>query len=260
VKNGIIKVLPIVVGVALGWLLMASLGWMRGLGPLRFAAAGALVLVLLVAFVILVVSANVPADITVVPEPEADISELAPLVRDYESVGFAPVGPPFRAGAAPPALLVALVDRERRAYATVFRTTTVPPKTSFDVVSIFAGGRGGLTTSPSPTGTTLPAAPGQLRQVFPGATPAALAKHHGAALDYLSGRAIPLKPASAEAFISEFKAAIGAQHAHFFANPAFHAIVAIWRSATHLTPHLGPIQEQRLARRQIEHLLTGRRG
>lgn len=258
-KTTIVKVLPIVVGVALGWLLMAAPEWLRDLGPWRFPLVGAGVLVLLVGFVAMTIASNLPADIALEPLPGADVGPLDALLHGYESVGFERAGTPLRAGVSPPALLVPLVHRDGRSYATVFRTDTVPAKTSFDVVSILEGGRGGLTTSPTAAGTTLPAAPGELRQVFRDAPPATLAERHAEAVSYLERRGLPLKRVSAQAFAADFKAAIAAQRANFLAHPLRASAVAIWRSATHLTPHLGGIASQPFAQRQIERLLTGRR-
>ncbi len=252
------KFLPILVGGALGWLLMAAPDWLRALGSSRFLVVGLGVFVLLVVFVAMTIASNLPADIALEPIPDTDLGALAPLVQGYEGAGFVPAGVPLRAGVAPPALLVPLVHTDGRSYATVFRTGTVPSKTSFDVVSILWGGRGGLTTSPTPAGTTLPAAPGQFRQVFPDAPPATLFEHHVAGLSFLEARGLPIRKVSAQTFAADFKAAVAAQRVHFLSRPLRHSIVAIWRSATRLSPHMGPIARQPLARRQLERLLTGR--
>jgi hypothetical protein len=98
-----------------------------------------------------------------------------------------------------------------------------------------------------------------LRQVFRDAPPSTLFEHHRAAVAYLEGRGLPFKAVSAVSFTADFKAAVAKQRAHFLARPIRCAIVAIWRSATKLTPHTGPIEKQALARRQIGELLAGRR-
>ena len=257
-KDKALKVLPIAVGVALGFLLVSAPEWFRGLGPLRFLVAAGLVFAFLISFVAVTISANLPGDIRLTPASEDDLGELRPIVESYRAIGFSPAGPPLLAGVSPPALMVPLVHQAGKMYATVFRTGTVPAKTSFDVVSLLAGARGGLTTSPTPAGATLPAAAGNFRQVFNGATPPVLVKHHLAGIAYLERRGIHLKPVSAASFTSDFKAAIADQRAHFLARPIRSAIVAIWRSATRLTPHTGPIEKQPLAQRQIAGLITGR--
>jgi hypothetical protein len=259
-KDNALKVLPILVGVALGFLLVSAPEWFRGLGPARFLVAATLVFIFLVSFVALTISANLPADIRLTPTPETDLGQLRPIVESYQALGFSPAGPALFAGVSPPALMVPLVHPSGKMYATVFRTGTVPAKTSFDVVSLLDGGRGGLTTSPTPAGATLPAASGNFRQVFNGVAPSALVEHHRAALAYLEGRGLPFKPVSAPSFTADFKAAVAAQRAYFLAHPIRCAVIAIWRSATKLTPHTGPIEKQPLAQRQIAALATGRRG
>jgi hypothetical protein len=38
------------------------------------------------------------------------------------------------------------------------------------------------------------------------------------------------------------------------------AVIAIWRSATRRTPHVGPLAAQKIAERQLRELATGTRG
>ncbi len=87
-----------------------------------------------------------------------------------------------------------------------------------------------------------------------------LVEHHRAALAYLEGRGLPFKPVSAASFTADFKGAVAAQRAHFLARPIRWAVVAIWRSATKLTPHVAPLDKQPTGQRQIAALVTGRRG
>jgi hypothetical protein len=109
-KDNALKVLPIVVGVALGFLLVSAPQWFRGLGPARFLVAAGLVLVSLVSFVAVTITANLPADIRLTPAPETDLGQLNPIVESYRVLGFSPAGPPLLAGVSPPALMVPLVQ------------------------------------------------------------------------------------------------------------------------------------------------------
>jgi len=250
--------LPIVVGIALGLLLVRAPAALRSLGPASIVVAAGLVFLLLVVFTAWMIGRNLPAQIGLRPRLEGSVPpEVRALVDAYRALGFVPAGPPREAGVMPPALLVPLVHDAERCYGTVFRTTTVPAKTSFDVVSILEGDRGGLTTGPDPAGATLPAAPGELRQVFPGARVEELFARHREALAFLRSRGLAARAVSAATFEADFRGAFARQRRAFRAAPLRWAVIAIWRSATRRTPHVGPLAAQKLAARQLQELTTG---
>ena len=250
--------LPIVVGIALGLLLVRAPAALPSLGPAALVIAAALVVLLLVAFTAWMIGRNLPAEIAIRPLPEGAVPpDVRALVDAYRALGFAPAGPPREVGVSPPALLVPLVHDAEHCYGTVFRTSTVPAKTSFDVVSILGGDRGGLTTGPDPAGATLPAAPGELRQVFPGARAADLFARHREALAFLRSRGLAARAVSAATFEADFRAAFARQRIAFRAAPLNWALVAIWRSATRSSPHTGPLAGQKIAERQLRELATG---
>jgi hypothetical protein len=223
--------------------------------------AAAIVFVLLLGFTAWMIGRNLPAEIGLRPLPDGAVPpEVRALVDAYRALGFVPAGPPREAGVMPPALLVPLVHDAERCYGTVFRTGTVPAKTSFDVVSILDGERGGLTTGPDPAGATLPAAPGELRQVFPGARIADLFARHREALAFMRSRGLAVRAVSAATFEADFRAAFARQRRAFRAAPLRWALVAIWRSVTRRTPHAGPLAGQKIADRQLRELTTGARG
>lgn len=256
----LLKRLPLLVGLALGWLLFHPPAILAGLGPWRFAVMAALVLLLLLASVAGLLLKNLPEDFPLQPHGEAAPAELKTLVDAFDALGFREAGPCLRAGVLPPALLIPLVNESAGAYATVFRTGTEPPKVSFDIVSILHGDRGGLTSGADPGGTNLPADPGFLRQAFPGASVAEVFARHRETLEWLRGRGLPARAAKAETFVADFKAAMARQRRAFLSSPLRMSFVALLRSATGRTPHIGPVQEQKVAEDQIRDLLTGQRG
>jgi hypothetical protein len=252
--------IPILVGIALGILVTRAPAAMKSAGPLAMVLAVVLVFALLIGFIAWMIGRNLPAHIALTSLPEGSTPpEVRALVDAYRALGFTPAGPPREAGVMPPALLVPLVHEGERCYGTVFRTGTVPAKTSYDVVSILDGDRGGLTTGPDPAGTTLPAAPGNLRQVFPRATVAALFGRHREALAFLRSRGLGVRAVSAASFEADFRASFARQRRAFRAAPLRWALIALWRSATKRTPHLGPLATQKIAERQLRELATGTR-
>lgn len=217
---------------------------------------GVLVLGLLVAFVALQIGRSLPEDVALTPLSEPS-SHLEPGVRAFEELGFVRAGPAVEVGISPPAVLQPLVHRHEPAYATVFRTGTLPAVTSVDVVSILQGERGGLTTNADVRGASLPGELGSLRQVFPGADPAVLFKRHCEALAWLRARGLPARPVSGDQFAVDFKRAMSRQRRAFLLAPMRTTVVAIWRALTGRVPHVGALPEQAIAKRQVRHLSLG---
>ena len=255
------RFLPIVVGLLLGYLLVSPPGWLAALGPWRWPAVVAIVLLGLLAFTAYQLSANLPADPPLEPAAEVELSgELRNLCARFEALGFKRVGPPLTVGISPPALLVAFVHEAERCYGTAFRTTTLPPKTAFDCVSILDGDRGGLTTGTEPAGAAIPAARGSLRQVFPRASVEEVFERHRQGLQHLRSRGLPAKVVSASTFRHDFAASFRRQREAFTAAPLRGTAITLWRAATGRTPHIGPIASQAAAHATIRELLTGDRG
>jgi hypothetical protein len=259
-KGTLAKFAPFVVGIALGWMLLAAPEWFSALGPLRYAVGVLLVAALLIGVVIVQILAALPAAVELTPLPGAERADLRALADGYLALGFFQAGPPLSVGVAPPAVLLPFVHEQAYTYGTVFRTGTVPAKTSYDFVSILEGARGGgLTTGPEWRGATLPAGPGDLRQVFQGAGLETLFQRHKEGLDFLRTRGLRPKRVSAATFADDFRAAIAYQRRSFLSNPVVNATIAIWRSAVGRSPHMGPIGSQRGTATQIRRLLTGQR-
>jgi len=245
------------IGVLLGFLALHPPGWLRALGPFRYAAMAAVVLLLLVGFVALLIASNLPADVKMVPSQASLPPGMVSLEGEFRALGFVPVGPPLEVGTAPPALVQAFVHDEARAYGTVFRTGTLPARVAFDCFSLLAGGRGGLSSGAERGGAVLPAGPGSLSQIIPGASVARLFAVHRRALEFLCVRGLVARPVSAATFETDFRNGLARQRRSFLRAPLRSAVIAIWRTATRTTPHLGPIEGQRVAQRQLRFLLTG---
>jgi hypothetical protein len=255
------RVLPILVGLALGYLLVSPPRWLDGLGAWRWLAVAFLVLLGLLAFTAYQLSANLPADPPLEPAPETEVTgEIQRLSSRFEALGFQRVGTPMTVGMSPPALLVAFVHEAERSYATAFRTGTVPQKIAFDCVSILDGDRGGITTGAEPAGAAIPAARGSLRQVFPRASVEQVFERHRQALHHLRSRGLPAKAVNASTFRRDFALSFRRQREAFLAAPLRGAAVTLWRATTGRTPHLGPIASQAAAQATIRELRTGARG
>ncbi|HSD28481.1 MAG TPA: hypothetical protein VLL75_14360 [Vicinamibacteria bacterium] len=69
------RFLPIVVGLLLGCLLVSPPAWVASLGPWRWPAVAALVLLVLLAFTAYQLSANLPAEPPLEPAAEAELGD-----------------------------------------------------------------------------------------------------------------------------------------------------------------------------------------
>ena len=162
----------------------------------------------------------------------------------------------MRIHVAPPALVVGFVHPTEPVYGTVFRTDTVPPKTSHDFVSILYGDRGGLTTNTEPAGAALPEGTGGFRQVIPGESLDRLFRAHLDGLAYLKERGIQARPVSADTLQQDLRKAFRRQREVFLGSPVRSTFVTFWRSATKKVPFLGRLREQRIVDAQIARFLT----
>jgi hypothetical protein len=252
------KFFPIAIGLFLGVLALHPPNWLAALGPFRYAAMALLVLGLLIGFVALLIASNLPANITMRPSSGAVPPQMEALAAEYAASGFAPAAPLQEVGVSPPALLLPFVNDRERTYGTVFRTGTVPAKVAFDFFSYFEGVPGGLTSAAERGAGVLPAGSGALCQLLPGATVAQLFAHHKSAIELLRQRGLPMRAVSAGAFEADFRAAIARQRRTFLTAPLRNAAIAIWRAATRTTPHLGALEGQRVAQRQVAALLARR--
>lgn len=261
-KHRIVSLLPYAVGLLLGWLLLYPPEALAPLGSWRYLVAALLVLLLLIAFTAAQLAANLPDPITLTPLGEGDEvpPDLLELGARLEALGFVPAGPPYDVGVRPPAVLLPFVHEAERAYSTVFRTRTLPAKTVFDFVSIFDSERGGLTSMAEPAGAALPAAPGGLRQVFPGAGLEEVWRGHREGLGWLRGRGLPARATDAASFVGDFRASFARQRRAFLAAPLRTAVITVWRAATGRTPEMGPLAKQRGAEAELQALLIGHRG
>ncbi len=160
------KYLPIIIGVAIGWMIFNPPDFLRELGAISYLImilAGISALILFCGFVI---HANLPKDVVIRRSTTNVIpGEMTKLSEDFKALGFTQVSDvPLIVNIAPPAVVIPFVNEQEQIYGSVFKTETIPPKITFDLVSIFGGNRGGLTSGPLAEGAAMPSL-GSLKQV-----------------------------------------------------------------------------------------------
>ncbi len=250
-KNTVFKLLPYGVGALLGWLLFSPPDFLHDLGLLAYLVMALFVAALFLTFLGFMMLASFPAHLEVEPAVPASIPpDMQSLIEQWKAVGFVPAGPLLSVGLSPKALLLPLVHAAEPIYASVFRTGVVPAKLSYDCVSVFDG-EGGLTTGPETAGAVIPSSPRSFRQVFPGSPPAALLEKHRRTLAFLAQQGIRARPATAAGFVEDLRAAMVRGRRTLLRRPVFTVAVTAWRILTHTTPHVGLVEEQAVARKQL---------
>lgn len=192
------------------------------------------------------VFAALPRDITLEPmDADGANAQMMGRMDEAEAEGFELAGPVLKVGMPFPTALVPMVHRDGQAYATFFSIRAQNQiTTSFDIVTLFEGD-GGLTTNSEPAGTCNPAAVGSFRQVFPGANIAQLMAQHRAAIAFLQREGAVVSSHTADQFDAAIRHAINKSRDTFLRNPLGYTAIAVWRTVTKTTPHIGPIAEQR---------------
>lgn len=258
-RNLVYRYAPIVFGLILGKILIHPPPWLEQLGAARWLVNGGLVGLLVLFSVPLLVLANLPQEVAMKASSESDLSDdQRRLAAAYEGLGFRRVGPPLRVAVAPEAIVQGFVHEREPVYGSVFRTTTVPPKTCCDLVSILDGERGGLTTNAEPMGATLAAGAGGFRQVLPGSPVEHLFRAHLDGIAFLKSRGLGVRPATADRYEIDLRSGLRKQREVFLSSPVQGSLLTFWRSATRNVPFLGPLAEQEVAQRQIRALVSGR--
>ncbi len=259
-KDTIAKYLPFVVGGIIGWLLFNPPGWLALQGPLRTVVMIALAIVLLVAFIVYAISNSVPGNVVLAPHAGPIDASIHAYAESIRALGFEAAGPPCRVEIKPAVILLPFVHKSEPVYATVFRTGTVPAVTAFDFVTILDGFRGGLTTNADSRAGTLPAGPGEFRQIVAGAGIEAAYQLHLQGVAWLRSQGLPAKRVSGREFNMDFKSALARQRRGFSAAPIRYALTALWRSISRRHPHNGALAGQPASAGQARELRTGRRG
>jgi len=254
-KDLVAKVMPIVMGALIGWMLYHPPAFLAPLGVLRYVVMALAGAVLLIGTVVMSVAAALPREATLTPTMAAIDPSMRALVGGYVALGFQPAGPAYTVGVAPAATMVGLVHPTEPVFGTVFRTGTIPPVVASDFVSLLEGERGGLTTSANPRGGTLPGDDGSFRQCLVGARLQELFAAHREAVAWLRTRGVRCHTISAASFPADFTRALGRQRAVFMSNPIGNAVRAIWRTASKRTVGRGMLSEQPGIEAQVRRLL-----
>lgn len=248
------RVLPFMIGLMLGWLLVAPPAWFAGMGPVRHLLTAILFLFFLLAFGVSLALGGLPrrlrlrrADDQTLPETERG------LVERLEHLGFVGEDALYRLGSVPSMLLLPLIHRQEQAYAFVWGRRRARIQVTF--VTRFDRVAGELATTSARSTAVLPAAPGQLLQVLPGEAPEVLWKAHRQALRALERGGVAFRVLTGSALTADLKERNAERRSAFLAAPLRHTLAMYWRVLTRRSPHLGTLDEQGMGRRleRLQH-------
>lgn len=259
-RNFLAKVLPIALGIALGWLIINPPDWPAPSGAAGFLLAIGIVIAILVASIVFTIGLSLPKEVKIGPHAGVVDAAMTDLARQIRDLGFMEAGGPYLVEVRPAAVLLAFVHSGEPVYATVFRTGTLPAVTSYDFVSVFGGGGGGLTTSTNWRGGTMPSAPGDFRQILPGAGPKEAFESHREGLSWLRNRGLRAREISATTFIADFKQALGRQREAFRSAPLKNSLIALARTVFKRIPQRGLLASQKDAGPRTRKMLSAGKG
>ena len=252
------KYFPIIAGLIIGWSVFNPPFFLRELGAVGYVSMIFIALAGLFVVCAIVIHANLPKDVVIRRTPAAVPGEVTRLAEDFKAIGFTQTSDvPLSVNVAPPALVLPFINEQERMYGAVYKTDTIPPKIMFDVVSIFEGNRGGLTSGTLPEGAAMPAL-GSMKQVFPRSNVRSVYEKHRDALQYLKTKGIQCRSISPQTFERDLRDSILRLRKSFLASPVLFTVTVLWRAATKQTPHTGSIHQQQVAQQHIQDILTGK--
>lgn len=171
--------------------------------------------------------------------------EVRRLVDAFAADGFERAAPPMRVDLQNSAIVVPLHHPQEGFLATVYAIEAQTTKVAYDVVSILDATDCALTTAMDAGAGVLPAPPGALRQIFPGATVDELLSRHREGVRWLASQRIPTIAVSPTALLPLLRRSFATQRQAFLAARVSNTFVAIARTITKRNPSLGPLGSQR---------------
>lgn len=258
-QDSVWKYLPIIIGVAIGWMIFNPPAFLRELGALSYLIMILLGFAALLIFCGFLIHANLPKDVVIRRSTSLAIpGEMTKLSDEFKALGFTQASDvPLIVNIAPPATVIPFVNEREQLYGSVYKTETIPPKITFDFVSLFDGNRGGLTSGALAEGAAMPSL-GSLKQVFLRENVRNIYDKHRQAILYLKGRGIQCKSISPQTYERDLRESILRLRKSFVASPVLFTLIVLWRAATKQTPHMGPIQTQQVAQQQIKEIISGK--
>ncbi|MEM1202300.1 MAG: hypothetical protein AAGN66_03630 [Acidobacteriota bacterium] len=186
-------------------------------------------------------------------------AEMAGILGQFEALGMLPLGPPISIRITPSVTLVPLHHDASLSYGSVYRVDHGPTRSlGWDFISIFEDPDGVLVTVPRAFHGILPHRPGELIQVFLGATPEEAFRRHLETLLALKKEGLRVKPATAEDHSQYVVDSILHKRRSFLRHPLLGTWTFLWRAVTRSTPHMGPVLDQKVGAREVKDTLARR--
>jgi hypothetical protein len=246
-RNTFFRVLPYLMGAAIGVFLANPPAFFSALGPWRPLALIAAMAIGLLASTGISMWVSLPARIRVEPLTEdagAISPEVVRLMNEYRVLGFEPSEGPGTVHIRPLAYTWPFLHRESGCRGSVFATSTIPRKVGYEIASYIEGGEGVLSTSANPAATVLPSSPGDFKEVIRDGTPRQLLAAHLRARAFLESRGYRFKPPGTSRMQERLQRSIAKQRRAIAANPFKAVAVAWWRAVMKTSPYLGPLESQ----------------
>lgn len=252
------RLFPYVSGTLMALFLAFPRVYIEQLGPIKHLVTAFLFLVFVLSLTALMLIKAFPKN-PVIREVEAPplTEDIVYIIHAYREAGFELVDPALEVELGTTATIWILPSPEISAWASVFRTGSIPTKVGYDVFSVFQGECGGL-TSVAIAEAWCPLGPGDLKQAFPGATPVQLIEHHMGAIERLRNCGIQFEIPQPNRAKESLIASMKHQRKIVFDNPVKTLFLVLWRTLTKQTPFLGKVDKQPNYETTIAYLKASR--
>jgi hypothetical protein len=244
VKSGQHRFLPVLfAGLAVGLLVfppsfLREMGWLRHTLELVFAV------LFLVSLYTIVLLNDLPGDLVMVPNPEADMGPFKEDMHRLSEMGFLPAGLPMEMRLVNNLIFLPYFNAEWAAFALVGKTASWPSRTTYEFITFLDSPSSALTSFTEMERDRFPSGPGEFRQLFPTSRIDELFKHHSDAVVYLHNQRIYRREVDPEALVSELRSLCALRRRMFLSAPLKNTFRIMLNQAAKHCDHRGPLAKQ----------------
>ena len=253
-KKFLLKFSPFIVGGLIGLFLFNPPEFLRSIGWQGYLVIPALCLLLIIFYPGYAFIRSVFRDFELIPlDKQIDRRDIQTLMDTLTSLGFIPAGPALELPSYA-AIIVPFVHEDLDTYCAILRLRVGFGKTMFAFSSIMEDNLSGLATFRERANAFEPRPACDFYQVFPRADIPILFQHHLRGLEYLQRYGLNTRAVGSDRFVEDEKKGQALRKIYLRSNLFRHTLVFVWRFLTRRTPYIGPLEKQKIARKNLREL------
>lgn len=253
-KKFLLRFSPFIVGGLIGLFLFNPPELLRSIGWRGYLVIPVLCLLLIIFYPGYAFIRSVFRKFELIPlDKQIDRRDIQTLVDTLTSLGFIPAGPALKLpGYA--AIIVPFVHEDLDTYCAILRLQVGFGKTMLAFSSIMEDNLSGLATFRERANAFEPRPACDFYQVFPRADIPILFQHHLRGLEYLQRYGLNTRAVGCDRFVKDEKKGQSLRKIYLRSNLFRHTIIFVWRFLTRRTPYIGPLEKQKIARKNLREL------